>query len=80
MLTLMIMVGATWIMYSPAHHRPVQLLSAAAREIGAGHLIAGWSPDRRRIRVARRSVQQHATELAASRGKLERSTTDLKKN
>ncbi|HZA35320.1 MAG TPA: hypothetical protein VE505_10355, partial [Vicinamibacterales bacterium] len=40
MLTLMIMVGATWIGLYLAKRitRPVQMLSAAAREIGAGHL------------------------------------------
>ena len=39
-LTLMILVGATWMGLYLAKRitRPVQMLAAAAREIGAGHL------------------------------------------
>ena len=56
MLTLMILVGATWMGLYLAKRitRPVQMLAAAADEIGAGHLDhrveAG---DRRRVRLAR---------------------------
>src|ERR671912_875983 len=47
MLTLMIMVGATWIGLYLAKRitRPVQMLSAAAREIGAGHLDRRLEPE-----------------------------------
>ena len=40
MLTLMILVGATWMGLYLAKRitRPVQMLAAAANEIGAGHL------------------------------------------
>src|SRR5829696_4952476 len=47
MLTLMIMVGATWIglYFAKRITRPVQMLSAAAREIGAGHLDRRLEPE-----------------------------------
>src|SRR5918993_909588 len=82
MLTLMIMVGATWIGLYLAKRitRPVQMLSAAAREIGAGHL------DRRRDPKTAdefgslvEAFNSMAGELAASRQKLEQSTYDLQR-
>ena len=48
MVTLMILVGATWMGLYLAKRitRPVQLLAAAAREIGAGHLDHRVEPRR----------------------------------
>ena len=62
MLTLMILVAATWMGLYLAKRitRPVQMLAAAANEIGAGHLDhrveAG---DQRRVRIAYRGIQPH---------------------
>ena len=82
MLTLMIMVGATWMGLYLAKRitRPVQLLSAAAREIGAGHLDRRLEPETAdEFGSLVEAFNSMATELAASRGKLERSTTDLER-
>ncbi len=82
MVTLMILVGATWMGLYLAKRitRPVLLLAAAAREIGAGHF---------EHRVERESADEFgslvdafnsmADELAASRRKLERFTVDLQR-
>ena len=61
MMTLMILVGATWMGLYLAKRitRPVQMLPAAAREIGAGHLDHRIEPETaRRVRLARRGVQR----------------------
>ena len=82
MLTLMIMVGATWMGLYLAKRitRPVQLLSAAAREIGAGHLDRRLEPETAdEFGSLVEAFNSMATELAASRRKLERSTTDLER-
>ncbi len=82
MVTLMILVGATWMGLYLAKRitRPVLLLAAAAREIGAGHF---------EHRVERETADEFgslvdafnsmADELAASRRKLERFTVDLQR-
>jgi two-component system nitrogen regulation sensor histidine kinase NtrY len=82
MVTLMILVGATWMGLYLAKRitRPVLLLAAAAREIGAGHFDH---------RVERETADEFgslvdafnsmADELAASRRKLERFTVDLQR-
>jgi two-component system nitrogen regulation sensor histidine kinase NtrY len=82
MVTLMILVSATWIGLYLAKRitRPVQLLAAAAREIGAGHF---------EHRVERETVDEFgslvdafnsmADELAASRRQLEQSSIDLQR-
>ncbi len=82
MVTLLILVGATWMGLYLAKRitRPVQLLAAAAREIGAGHL------DHRVEREAKdefgalvEAFNSMAEELAGSRRKLERSAIDLER-
>ncbi|HEY8536885.1 MAG TPA: ATP-binding protein, partial [Vicinamibacterales bacterium] len=82
MVTLMILVGATWMGLYLAKRitRPVQMLSEAARAIGAGHLDH---------RVERETADEFgalfeafnamADELAASRSKLEQSAIDLER-
>ena len=64
MMTLMILVGATWMGLYLAKRitEPVQRLATAAREIEAGHLdyrVDRGDGERRRVRIARRGVQQH---------------------
>ena len=80
MVTLLILVGATWMGLYLAKRitRPVQLLAAAARQIGAGHL------DHRVEREAKdefgalvEAFNSMAEELAGSRRKLEHSAIDL---
>ncbi len=80
MVTLMILVSATWMGLYLAKRitRPVQLLAAAAREIGAGHF---------EHRVERETVDEFGSlvdafnsmvdELASSRRQLEQSSVDL---
>jgi len=82
MMTLMILVSATWMGLYIAKRitRPVHLLAGAAREIGAGHLDH---------RVERETTDEFgslvdafnsmAGELAASQRKLERSRVDLER-
>ena len=82
MVTLMILVSATWMGLYLAKRitRPVQMLAAAAREIGAGHF---------EHRVERETVDEFgslvdafntmADELAASRRALEQSSVDLQR-
>ncbi len=82
MVTLMILVGATWMGLYLAKRitRPVLLLAAAAREIGAGHY---------EHRVERETADEFgslvdafnsmADELATSRRRLERFTVDLQR-
>ena len=82
MLTLMILVGATWMGLYLAKRitRPVQMLAAAAREIGAGHLDHRVEPEtRRRVRLADRGVQPHGGRPVDSRRRLERSTIELER-
>jgi two-component system, NtrC family, nitrogen regulation sensor histidine kinase NtrY len=82
MLTLMIMVGATWIGLYLAKRitRPVQMLSAAAREIGAGHLDRRLEPETAdEFGSLVEAFNSMAGELAASRQKLEQSTYDLQR-
>ena len=80
LVTLMILVGATWMGLYLAKRitRPVQALAAAAREIGAGHF---------EHRVERETADEFgslvdafnsmADELATNRRRLERSAVDL---
>ncbi len=82
MVTLMVLVGATWMGLYLAKRitRPVQMLAAAAREIGAGHFDH---------RVERETADEFgslvdafnsmADELATSRRTLERFTVDLQR-
>jgi two-component system nitrogen regulation sensor histidine kinase NtrY len=82
MLTLMIMVGATWMGLYLAKRitRPVQMLSEAAGEIGAGHLdqrLVAETADEFGALVE--SFNRMAAELATSHRKLERSALDLER-
>ncbi|MBI1875567.1 MAG: HAMP domain-containing protein [Acidobacteria bacterium] len=82
MLTLMILVGATWMGLYIAKRitKPIQTLAAAAREIGAGHLDH---------RVERETTDEFgglvdafntmAGELSVSRRRLERSAIDVQR-
>ena len=80
MVTLMILVGATWMGLYLAKRitRPVQLLANAAREIGAGHLdqrIEPQSDDE--FGALTEAFNAMAGELAASRLEVERTTQAL---
>jgi two-component system nitrogen regulation sensor histidine kinase NtrY len=80
MLTLMILVTATWLGLYIAKRitRPVQLLAAAADEIGAGHLDYRVDvPNRDEFGSLAESFNRMAAELSASRGRLERSAVEL---
>jgi two-component system nitrogen regulation sensor histidine kinase NtrY len=80
MLTLMILVTATWLGLYIAKRitRPVQLLAAAADEIGAGHLDYRVDvPNRDEFGSLAESFNRMAAELSASRSRLERSAVEL---
>jgi two-component system nitrogen regulation sensor histidine kinase NtrY len=82
MVTLMILVGATWMGLYLAKRitRPVQLLAVAAREIGAGHLdhrVERETADEFGALVE--AFNSMAGELATSRQDLERSAIDLER-
>src|SRR5436305_6050758 len=82
MVTLMILVGATWMGLYMAKRitRPVQMLAAAAREIGAGRLdqrVEAQSNDEFGSLVE--AFNAMASELATSRRRVERSTIDLER-
>ncbi len=82
MMTLMILVGATWVGLYMAKRitRPIQALAAAAREIGAGHLDHRVEPETAdEFGALVDAFNNMAGELAASRRKLERSTIDLQR-
>src|SRR5262249_17596902 len=82
MVTLMILVGATWMGLYLAKRitRPVALLAVAAKEIGAGHLdhrVERETEDEFGSPV--QAFNGRAEELASSRHKLERSAVDLER-
>ena len=82
MMTLMILIGATWIGVYMAKRitRPIRALSSAAREIGAGHLdhrVEAETADEFGSLVE--AFNTMAAELATSRRKLERSAVDLQR-
>lgn len=82
MLTLMILISATWLGVYVAKRitSPVQLLAAGAREIGAGHLdhrIAPQSADE--FGTVVEAFNTMASELSTSRRRLERSRHDLER-
>jgi two-component system nitrogen regulation sensor histidine kinase NtrY len=82
MLTLMILVGATWMGLYLAKRisRPVQTLAAAADEIGAGHLdyrVEAEADDEFGSLID--AFNRMAGELAASHRRLERSSIDLER-
>jgi two-component system, NtrC family, nitrogen regulation sensor histidine kinase NtrY len=81
-LTLMILVGATWMGLYLAKRitRPVQLLATAAREIGAGHLDHRVVPETTdEFGSLIEAFNSMAGDLAASRRRLERSAVDLER-
>ena len=82
MLTLMILISATWMGVYIAKRitRPVQLLAAGAREIGAGHLDYRIEPQSRdEFGSLVDAFNTMAGELSTSRRRLERSRRDLER-
>ena len=82
MVTLMILVGATWMGVYLAKRitRPVQMLAAAAREIGAGRLDQHLEPQSDdEFGALTEAFNAMAGELATSRRKVERSTIELER-
>jgi len=80
MVTLMILVGATWMGLYLAKRitRPVQLLAHAAREIGAGHLDQRVEPQSDdEFGSLTEAFNTMAGELAASRLAVEQTTRAL---
>jgi two-component system, NtrC family, nitrogen regulation sensor histidine kinase NtrY len=82
MMTLMILVGASWtgLYLAKRITRPVQMLAAAAREIGAGRLdqhVEAQSNDEFGALVD--AFNTMASELAGSRTRVERSTIELER-
>jgi two-component system nitrogen regulation sensor histidine kinase NtrY len=82
MMTLMILVSATWMGLYLAKRitRPIQMLAAGAREIGAGRLDHRIEPETRdEFGSLVEAFNSMAGELAASQNKLERSRLDLER-
>ena len=82
MVTLLILFGAIWMGSYLAKRitRPVLLLAAAAREIGAGHLDQRIEPQSNdEFGALTEAFNAMAGELAASRRKVERSTLELER-
>ena len=80
MLTLLILVAATWVGLYLAKRitRPVQMLAAAAREIGAGHLEHRLVPETTdEFGSLIEAFNSMAAELAMSRRSLEQTTRDV---
>src|SRR6266850_274760 len=81
-VTLMILVGATWMGLYMAKRitGPVQMLAAAAREIGAGRLDQRVEPQSNdEFGSLVEAFNSMASELASSRRKVERSTIELER-
>jgi two-component system nitrogen regulation sensor histidine kinase NtrY len=82
LVTLMILVGAIWMGLYLAKRitRPVQMLAAAAREIGAGRLDQHLEPQSDdEFGALTEAFNAMAGELATSRRKVERSTVELER-
>src|SRR5205809_4850039 len=82
MVTLLILVGATWMGLYLAKRitRPVQMLAAAAREIGAGRLDQRIEPQSNdEFGSLVEAFNSMATELAASRRRVDRATIELER-
>ena len=82
MLTLMILIGSTWMGLYLAKRitRPIQLLATAAREIGAGHLDHRVVPETQdEFGSLIEAFNSMAGELAANRRRLERSAVELER-
>ncbi|MBI4487399.1 MAG: HAMP domain-containing protein [Acidobacteria bacterium] len=82
MVTLLILVGATWMGLYLAKRitRPVLMLAAAAREIGAGRLDQHLEPQSNdEFGTLVDAFNAMAGELATSRRKVDRSTIELER-
>jgi two-component system, NtrC family, nitrogen regulation sensor histidine kinase NtrY len=82
MVTLLILFGATWMGSYLAKRitRPVLMLSAAAREIGAGRLDQRVEPQSNdEFGSLVEAFNAMATELATSRRRVDRGTVDLER-
>ena len=82
MLTLMILVGSTWMGLYLAKRitRPVQMLSAAANEIGAGHFDHRVEAETRdEFGSLVEAFNRMASDLSTSRRRLERSAVELER-
>jgi len=82
MVTLVVLVGATWMGLYLAKRiaRPVQALASAAREIGAGRLDQRIEPETRdEFGSLTEAFNAMASELASTRRKVERSTVALER-
>jgi len=82
MMTLLILVSATWFGLYLAKRitRPVNMLAAGAREIGAGHLDHRIEPETRdEFGSLVEAFNAMAGELASSQRRLERSRFDLER-
>ena len=80
MLTLMILIGATWmgLYLTKRIIRPVQMLATAANEIGAGHLDHRVEPETGdEFGSLIEAFNRMASDLSASRRRLERSAIEL---
>ncbi len=80
MVTLMILVGATWMGLYLAKRivQPVQMLAHAAREIGAGHLDQRLEPQSDdEFGALTEAFNTMASELASSRVEVEQTTAAL---
>jgi two-component system, NtrC family, nitrogen regulation sensor histidine kinase NtrY len=82
MVTLMILVGSVWMGLYLAKRitQPVQMLAAAAREIGAGRLDQHLEPQSDdEFGALTEAFNIMAGELATSRSRVERSTVELER-
>src|SRR4051794_9724073 len=82
MMTLMILVSATWLASYLAKRitRPVGMLAAGAREIGAGHLDHRIEPETQdEFGSLVEAFNAMAGELATSQRRLERSRVDMER-
>jgi two-component system nitrogen regulation sensor histidine kinase NtrY len=82
MVTLLTLFGATWMgsYFAKRITRPVQMLAAAAREIGAGRLDQRIEPQSQdEFGALTEAFNVMASELATSRRKVERSTIELER-
>ena len=79
-LTLLILISASWVGFYLAKRitRPVQMLAAGAREIGAGHLDHRIEPETNdEFGALVEAFNKMAGELALNRQRLERSRREL---
>ena len=82
MMTLMILVSATWLGFYLAKRitRPVGMLAAGAREIGAGHLDHRIEPETRdEFGSLVEAFNAMAGELATSQRRLERNRVEMER-